>query len=311
MNKKVSISICSYNNYDYLFLCLESLVVQSSNKDDYEVIVLDNTPNSIIEELARKKPSFYLHYKKCIGLCKQNNFKYIQKETDGLSGARNECVYESCADLVHFIDDDTILPENFIQESIDCFSRHPDLAIFGGKVIPDWRFADRPEWLYEDLLSHLSMLDFGSKEKSFGKDGVWWLVGANICFKKSILKENGLFDLSLGRKGGNNSLLGAEENVIVKEISLKHNVIYNPYSELNHIVSPDRVNQNWFIKRMAWQSVCDILTSNYASWAHFNESFTQENLSILFKETNSPSEFKKKIQLVQHLTFGVLNSGLK
>ena len=75
------------------------------------------------------------------------------------------------------MDDDTILPENFIQESIDCFSRHPDLAIFGGKVIPDWRFADRPEWLYEDLLSHLSMLDLGSKEKSFGKDGVWVKLG--------------------------------------------------------------------------------------------------------------------------------------
>lgn len=309
MNKKVSISICTYNNYNYLFFCLESLIAQHANKDDYEVIVLDNTPSSVIKELNRNNPSFYLYYKKCIGLCKQNDFKYIEKHTDGLSGARNECINESCADFIHFIDDDTILHENFIRESIDCFSRHPDLAIFGGKVIPDWRFSDPPEWFYDELLGFLSMIDFGDKEKVFG-EGFWHLVGANLCFKKSTLIDYGGFDLSLGRKGGSKGLLGAEENQLVWDIQKNHKVLYNPHVSLSHIIQKDRINQSWFIKRVAWQSVCDVMTGT--PWPEeYDNSFVSSNLDLLLSECLDKKSFKLKIELVKQLSFGLLNEGLK
>ena len=125
-----SLCICTYNNYDLLYKCLLSAANQSAPSDEYEIIILDNTPTETIAESKKE-------YNKVHNLSKTiKNCRYINMLTDGLSGARNACVEESKSDLIYFIDDDTIVDSNLIRNMVKKF-KNPSIGVVGGKIIPD------------------------------------------------------------------------------------------------------------------------------------------------------------------------------
>ena len=84
MNPKITIAICTYDNYKILSICLRSLLNQSCPRSFYEILVLDNTPqkDSVVKN-------------ECVDICNTFGFIYLNKETNGLSGARNACI-ENC-----------------------------------------------------------------------------------------------------------------------------------------------------------------------------------------------------------------------
>jgi glycosyltransferase involved in cell wall biosynthesis len=302
--KKITICICTYNNYALLYGCLQRLANQSIEFNEYDVLIMDNSPSEYTEKSLN-----------CRKLCKKyKNFMYIHKNTDGLSGARNACVELVTTELIHFIDDDTLVDYDFVNNTLECFSMYTNLSVMGGKVIPNWSLTKRPNWITEKLLGYLSMLDFGDKELWYGERHGMWFVGANICFRtKSILKYGG-FSNNLGRKAWSRSLLGSEEMELIYKMTQNEEIIYNPKCIVNHIVQPDRMNQSWFIKRVAWQSVSDVMTGSFyleepGEWSDhkFGYDFIQDNINLLFTETDDGVTFEKKLRVVQILSFWVLN----
>ena len=296
-----SLCICTYNNHKLLRKCLESASNQSALMDEYEIIVLDNTP---VEDIAKCKKE----YDKAHSLAKTiGNCRYIHTLTDGLSGARNACIEESKSDLIYFVDDDTILDEDLISSMIKKFS-NPSIGVVGGKIIPDWRFAKRPEWLSDEQLSQLSMADFSDRDVFLHecKDPIW-LVGANICFRREYLKKNGGFGVNLGRKGGTNTLLSGEEDQAVREIQKKHLALYTPDCRVKHIVDPSRLNQSWFVKRVAWQAASNALTGDlWMKNVKGIDKILKENMDALFTESKTESEFDLKLKVVSILSFLLL-----
>ena len=163
--KKLTLCVCTYNNYQYLLRCLKSIADQEVPFDLYNVIILDNTPSpnddlyEICKSFAKTLP----------------NLKYINKLTDGLSGARNECLQMCDTKIIHYIDDDTLVSKKFVEETIKCFDKHENLSIMGGKVTANWSESPRPEWLSDDALGYLSVLDFGESERNFElHTGMWF-----------------------------------------------------------------------------------------------------------------------------------------
>ena len=112
-NKKITICVCTYNNYDVLKVCLHYLSKeqQNSSTEDYDVLVLDNTSEEKLPPFD--DPSFLGIIKKCEY---EPNFTYVHEETEGLSGARNRCVELANTDLIHFIDDDSLAHPNFVTD---------------------------------------------------------------------------------------------------------------------------------------------------------------------------------------------------
>ena len=303
-SKKITICVCTYNNYSLLFSCIQRLSIQSVYKDKYDVLILDNSPEKFLEKSVGCK-------KLCDSL---DNFTYVAKLTDGLSGARNECIDLVNTELIHFIDDDAMVDFDFVKNTIDCFLRHDNLAIMGGKVIPSWGGVKRPNWLCDDALGYLSMLDFGDSEMWYSENEGMWLVGANICFRRTCLVKYGKFSNKLGRKGWSKSLLGSEEMQLIYKMGNKEKILYNPTSVVNHVVPENRMNQAWFIKRVAWQAVSDVMTDtfymeNAGEWSDnkFGYDFLKENSEILYEETNDPDIFCKKLKVAKMLSFWMLN----
>jgi len=302
---KVSICICTFNGHHYLYDCLRSLVNQNVNAEKYEIVVLDNSSNLNNDD-----------YEKCKELSKKYlNIKYIVRKTNGLSDARNQCLKIASCDYLHFIDDDVTVENNFVESICNTISKNPNIQIFGGKVKPNWKNCDRPNWLSDTGLSYLSMLDFGNKEIKFGEIEGMYLVGANIMFSRKILNTYNGFNCNLGRNGNNASLLGAEENDLVFR-AVKNNqlVKYVPSVVVNHIIRKERLNESWFIKRVAWQSVTDVITNTLymkesGSWSNYKNGYTflKESVNKLFIGSNNHSEFDEKIKTAKLLAFYMLN----
>ena len=309
IKKKLTICVCTYNNYEILKSCLYYLSMQDANNSEYNVLVLDNTPK---EKLPNFDNELFLSIiKQCD---KEENFSYVHEETDGLSGARNRCVELAKSDLIHFIDDDSLTHPNFVSETLKCFNKYPELQVLGGRTIPNWDSYGRPPWLSEDskTMGLLSMLNLGDHEIDFNNlpPEKSWFVGANICFtKESILKYGG-FDTSLGRKGATNSLLGGEENELLHKIAKENLVIYCPYVNVDHVVSRERLDPSWFMKREGWQSVSEIMAGETWIDEQYGVSeFIKNNISYLFENCLTEECFETKKTLIKYLTFKLLNNG--
>jgi glucosyl-dolichyl phosphate glucuronosyltransferase len=303
--EKITFCICTYDNHKVLFDCVSSLINQTLDARLYDILILDNTPQEKLKNnFSAKKVKIF-----CSAIA---NLEYIQMETDGLSGARNECIERCESELIHFLDDDTIVSQELALNTVNKFKSTPDIAVLGGKVEPEWGNLKKPVWFSDECLGFLSMIDFGDKDIILNENlsEPIWLVGANLCFKKSILISAGGFATNLGRKGGTRSLMGSEEaEVIAKILKTDYLVLYTPDCAVKHVIPESRLNQDWFLSRVSWQSVSDLMVS--ASWVDKSEDFTdfiRDNLDLLTSKPKSASTFSKKLKFFQYLSTYLLKN---
>jgi glycosyltransferase involved in cell wall biosynthesis len=93
--------------------------------------------------------------------------RVVREETPGLSHARNRGAAEARGRYICWTDDDVILDRNWLVAYAAAFERHPEAAVFGGRITPvlqspspSWflRFADR--WPLTTLMANRN---FGAK----------------------------------------------------------------------------------------------------------------------------------------------------
>ena len=308
-NTQSTLCICTYNNYRLLYKSLIAAINQNVGVNQYDIIVLDNTPKEIIEELNELDAKILEDVK---SLCwVRPNVQYVRKETDGLSGARNECIELCSTELIHFIDDDAIADRDLVKTMISKFT-NPNVGVVGGRIDPCWSQAARPDWLSDDQLGNLSVADFADEDIIIqeAKTPIW-LVGANICFRTSILKEVGGFNTALGRKGRTKTLLSGEEDEVIRVVAENHLAIYTPHAKVEHVIQPDRLNQSWFVKRCAWQAASDLLLDyNWRSDVGGVKDLIHENYDLIFSDAKNEKEFSTRMKLITYLTHYLLNGDL-
>jgi len=118
----VSIIAINYNSLDDTLEFLQS--TRQLTYPNVEVIVIDNAskvkPGDIIRELYPE-------------------VKFIQSETNlGFAGGNNLGVRAAKGDYLFFINNDTLLPENFLEPVVAFMQQHPDAGMASTKVLyPD------------------------------------------------------------------------------------------------------------------------------------------------------------------------------
>jgi len=300
---KISLCICTFNNYKTLNRCLQALENQTEDNSSFEVLVLDNTSENI-----SIKDTEYIDI--CKNLCnKKQNYRYIHEKLNGEAAARNRCVDHAKGDLLYFIDDDLILEKNSISNCIAKFESIENLGALGGKVIADFQGNKIPEWLGKLQLSMLSSVDFGEEDITLNqhKDPIW-IVGANMCFLSSCFKNGLRFDENLGRKGSSCILLSGVECKVIAAVQKRFKVIYTPNCLGYHLIPKERLNQDWFIKRAAWQSISDVIAGNsFMKELQGLDLWIQHNIKVLFQDCEDEIAFTRKLNLIQALVFKFLS----
>jgi len=100
---KISVIIPTYNRKERLTACLSAIWSQDFNKNEYEVIVVDDGSEDGTKEMIQK-----------IG--KPVNFNYIWHENVGRAANRNIGIRSAKGDIIVFLDDDVVATPQLLQK---------------------------------------------------------------------------------------------------------------------------------------------------------------------------------------------------
>ena len=222
----VSVIVCTRDRCEQLATCLSRLsTLEYSN---YEIIVVDNAPKTtLIAELIREKYGSV------------QNIRYCCEEHPGLSWARNCGLNNTDAEIVAYIDDDTVPDSRWLIELVKGFQHEENVGCVTGMILPAKLETQAQDW-FEQYGGHSKGRGFDqltfNKESLNNQSPLFpnppYGAGANMAFKTSILRELGGFDLALG--AGTNTK-GGEDTASFYDILMQgYTLVYNPAAFVYH-----------------------------------------------------------------------------
>lgn len=132
---KFSLIICTYKRPKSLMRLLESVKVQTLPADEIIVVdgSLDNETEKAISQFNLNSLVYFRVEEEHRGLTRQRNY--------GISKVRSD------VEIVCFLDDDTILKEDYFEQLIGTYSRYTDALGVAGYIISDVKWEKRlPEF---------------------------------------------------------------------------------------------------------------------------------------------------------------------
>lgn len=163
----------------------------------------------------------------------------------GLSGARNTALEVASGDVIAYIDDDAHADIDWIERLLDAYATDDVLAV-GGAVLPRWD-SGRPVWMPEELDWVVGCTYRGLPEV---RSTVRNLIGANMSFRRVVLRDLGGFDGGLGRQGDDGA--GCEETEVCIRALQRHEggqVVFEPAARVWHRVPSERATWEYFVRR--------------------------------------------------------------
>jgi len=236
----ISVIVCTYNRADFVIGAIKSLANQTLNREDYEILVVDNgSSDDTSRRVKDRLPGI-------------SNLRYMYESRLGLSIARNAGLASSRGRILVFMDDDAIACPGYLEEILGVFqSVKPSPGLLCGPVEPIWG-APRPAWLKDDLLGYYSVLNWSESPRAL-QEGEW-IAGANFAVARDVISACGGFDAGLGRKG--TSLLSGEDTALTDCIRLAGFVVYYaPAAAVQHHIHPERISKAWLYRRVFWGAV--------------------------------------------------------
>lgn len=109
---KVSVIVPIYNAEKYLCDCLGSLLLQTINSEDMEVLLINDGSTDHSQVICERYAKLYPF------------FKVFSQENAGVSAARNRGIQEAQGKYIMFLDSDDELTEDTIERVADFFDKH-------------------------------------------------------------------------------------------------------------------------------------------------------------------------------------------
>lgn len=234
-----SIIICTHNPRDeYLRRVLDGLRHQTLPTDQWELLLIDNRSN---ESLAER-----------FDLSWHVNAKHLREEELGLTTARLRGISESSADILVFVDDDTVLAPNYLEEALKIGTEWSFVGAWGGSAIGEPE-SPIPSWL-GDQRWRLTIFEVQEDVWSNLRDGFTTVpVGAGMCVRSSVARhfaERSRDDekrKALGRKGA--ELMGYEDAELAHcALDLGLGTGRSTRLRLTHLIPNSRLTLDYFIR---------------------------------------------------------------
>jgi len=228
MSKQLSLVICTYNRDKFIRDCLNSLLKQTLPISKFEVLLINNNcsdnTTSIVDTFISAHPELDL--------------TQYHENNQGLSFARNRGIKEAKTEIITYVDDDAILPPDYLEKVVIIMTTHPNYSGLGGKVIPEYE-TQQPEWFHPLLQMMVTHIDYGDKIiKCVGKK---YPPGCNMTYRKEILEKAG---------GFNNALKWRTDDkyIFFEVIKIKNEVYYHPELWVRHQIDAERITDQNFDK---------------------------------------------------------------
>ncbi len=221
---KLSIIVCTRNRLETLVDCLSSIQKQSCG--NCEVVVVPNGCHARTIDFLRSYQGL-------------SNLRIQVEQEAGLSLARNSGAKIATGEWLIYLDDDVLLPEDYLMWVLDIISGS-EFQCFGGPYYPIYK-TEKPKWLSPS---------FGHKEWPRSDAGALeqgHLSGGNFIIRRDLLLEVGGFPVNRGMKGG--TVGYGEENYVQDSVrELGYEIGFFPHLYLDHWVLAHKYKVSWHLK---------------------------------------------------------------
>ncbi|HOE62440.1 MAG TPA: glycosyltransferase family A protein [Candidatus Sumerlaeota bacterium] len=242
-----SIAICTYNRGSVIKHSIESALKLNFDKDKYEIIVVDNNSTDDTRQIVE-------------GYISSNtNIRIVEEKNQGASFARNRAYNEARGEYIIYIDDDAEMCPDYLKNLESVINEEEDVAAAGGPIEVGWLGAV-PDWYEPDLDFVFNYLYIASyRIRVFYPRMIY---GTNMVIKVSILKKIGGFNTNLGPKK-KHPLVGEDVEIILRiEKNEKKPIYYDPGLKVKHLICPERLNQDYIIKKTEWHGRSQFIFEN-------------------------------------------------
>ncbi len=232
----ITIIIPTCDRPDDLISCLTHLTQQQSDRT-IEIIVADNRPGSgITPPIVAQFPGV----------------TYLAESRAGSSYARNAAIAASHGEVIVMVDDDVVVPSDWLEKLLAPLAR-PEVMAVTGNLLP-FELETEAQWVFEDLKGGL-----GQGWERIEADRAWldsfeqspptWDLGvsANAVFRACLFADPqvGLMPEVLG---AGTPCCGGEENYLVyKVLQAGYTLVYEPqaYAWHRHRQTMQALNRQW------------------------------------------------------------------
>ena len=294
----LSTIIPTYRRDTDLSECIDSLVIQT--RLPAEIIVIDNANSASTREVVSLKQEEF---------GEKIHFRYIQNgERNSPTIARNIGIRESSGTILLFLDDDVILEQEFIENTLNVFSMYPVAIGVQGTVI-NKRY---PAGI--NLILRLFYLTHSETDKNRFLPSIQnvyaipltkiircdWLMSGCTCYKKEIFTEF-LFDEKLLRYSS------GDDSDLSYRINKKYpgTLFQTPHARLIHKVSMEGRHSDTQVIKLGQ------VYALYLFYKNFGTGFREKLIYIwsrvgllliqigLFIGKPSKQGFRKAVSLIQ------------
>lgn len=176
----VSIVIPVYNQFDYTYNCLKSILKNSGNVS-YEILIANDCSTDITKDIERVAKNVRL-------ITTESNVRFLLNCNNAAKYARGQYIL--------FLNNDTQVMENWLQPLVDVMEQDEAVGMVGSKLIyPDGRLQEAGGIVWKDA----SAWNYGHLKNPDDPDYVYlkeadYVSGAAIMIRTSLWKEIGGFD---------------------------------------------------------------------------------------------------------------------
>lgn len=211
----VSIIIPVYNQFDYTYNCLKSILENTIDDISYEIIIGDDCSLDLTKDISKIVKGIKV-------IRNKTNLKFLLNCNNAASYAKGKYIL--------FLNNDTQVQEHFLKPLIDLIESREDIGMVGSQLLyPDGLLQEAGGIVFKDA----SAWNYGNKqspnaaEYNYVKE-VDYISGASIMIKRDLWNEIGGFDTRFAPSYYEDTDLAFE----VRKHGFK--VMYQPLSKVVH-----------------------------------------------------------------------------
>ena len=201
--KKVSVIIPTYNRLSIFKKCLQSILEQTYNTENYEIVIVDDCSsddtNSYCENIIKR----------------YSNIKYIRNESNqGRVITRNNGILASTGEILIYLDNDNVVSSEFINAHYNMHQSfgHKHIAVLGNICYDpvELKKSNFGRFIQSRAIGYRSRRDM--KGIDLNNLNPKFFAGGNSSVRKEDAVKIGLFDGDFKRYGGEDESFGYSLN---------------------------------------------------------------------------------------------------
>lgn len=238
---KLSIVIATHARPESLARLIASLEPQL-HPGEHQILIADNG-----NAVAVSRPS----------LNRNVEIVHLHEPLPGKCRVQNRAIAVATGDIIAFLDDDLTVAPGYVDAVVQFFDGHPEFAAMKGRILP----AEDPAARVGSVAPYLDLPIVDHGDRVIEVRGV---LGANMAFRASVLRQVGPFDERLG-PGAAGHEEETEMSQRIRRCGMR--IGYAPLALVLHEVDPARADRKRFIRIARERGRCRMLHEEHSAFS--------------------------------------------